>query len=179
MIDVGLYDEKTRISGEDQIICNQLRQRGLRIVQDTALQYELSCGSSQNSLWRIIKRHVVLARGQAYVFLNSGYTTSKLAETSPNRKLRKYLRGWQIAGTPLTVALLIAGLALVQQYPVVLAAALALLVLRIAAMIWMSAAYIRAAEFPRFIVVGLACDVAYCRGFVGGLLTQRKAGPSQ
>ena len=107
---VGLFDERTRISGEDQITSNALRGKGFRILQDTSLIYELSSGSSQNSLSRIVRRHVVLSRGQAYVFQQSGLETSRLASSSPNRQARKYLRAVQILEVPILLALVLGSL---------------------------------------------------------------------
>ena len=58
LIEAGLYDEQTRIAGEDQIMAIKLMRKGYRLLQDTSLIYVLSCGSSQDTIRRIIRRHL-------------------------------------------------------------------------------------------------------------------------
>lgn len=174
LIQAGLYDEKTGIAGEDQIISNRLRELGLRVVQDTSIKYEISSGSSQSTICRIIRRHTVLARGQAYVFLNSGWNTSKMAELSPNRGLRKRLRVIQLIGVP-TIGLL-ALVAVLVKSSVIAYIALGLLALRISWMCVIITPYFRMSELPLFVPIGLACDGAYAWGFFCTMLTTRKGG---
>jgi glycosyltransferase involved in cell wall biosynthesis len=164
---VGMFDEKTRISGEDQVISNGLRRKGFRIIQDTSLRYELSSGSSQNSLARIVRRHLVLSRGQAYVFRHSGIATSRLAASSPNRRSRKYLRGVQVLELP--VLLLLVGCWTVFRQPVFIQIATVLMAMRLLLVPWMARRYFRYRELSLFVPVALACDLAYGWGFMSGL----------
>jgi cellulose synthase/poly-beta-1,6-N-acetylglucosamine synthase-like glycosyltransferase len=169
---VGLFDEETRISGEDQIISNGLRRRGFRILQDTSLRYELSSGSSQSSLGRIIRRHIVLSRGQAYVFKTSGTETSYLAQTSPNRASRKRLRALQVLELPLLLLLLACWS--VTRQPVVFLSIALLVVVRIFLVLQMARRYFKSQELPLFVPLALICDVAYGGGFLWGFLRPRK-----
>jgi glycosyltransferase involved in cell wall biosynthesis len=164
---VGLYNESTRISGEDQILAIEMRNQGYRIVQDTSLIYRLSCGSSQNSLVRIIRRQRVLAQGQAYIFWRFGFGTSQLADTAPNRKERKRLRAMEIVGVSILAPAIIA--IAFFSWQVALAAAGLVGIARFALQLAHSNGRFRFAELVRMFPVVVACDVMYCVGFYRGL----------
>lgn len=162
----GRYDEKTKISGEDQVMAMALRKQGLSILQDTSLRYTLSAGSSQNTSSRIIYRQIVLARSQAFVFFKHGFETSKLAETVPNRAQRKRLRMIQIVYPPLLLATLVI---LAILFPVGIPAVLgAFLVIRFIYLLAYGLPRASFVDLLRMFPVIIACDWAYCYGFLEG-----------
>jgi len=165
---VGLYNEKTRISGEDQILATELRKRGYRLLQDTSLRYHLSVGSSQNNAWRIILRQIVLGQGQAFILMRTGFDNSRLAVTAPNRFRRRRLRMLQVAAVPLC---LIALAVLAAVSPLWFARGLlGLVALRLGYLFLESHGRFFLTETLRIFPIAVACDLTYCLGFYRGLL---------
>jgi hypothetical protein len=166
LLEIGLYDEKTRIAGEDQVVAIQLRQRGYQLLQDTALHYTLSCGSSQNTQWRIIRRQMILGQGQVFVIIKYGFGTDQMAKTAPNRRRRKRLRVLEIFGVP---AVLVGTALIGWRAPFALWWWIPGLVgLRLAYLVVENRGLFRFVEMVRMLPTVMASDVAYFIGSVRG-----------
>lgn len=90
----GYYDTTVRASGEDQLLCARMRQKGYVIYQAPALTYSLSVSDAQNSIEKLLRHHHLLARTSPYVLLKNRETLQGIAGSNAgaNRKLRTWLR---------------------------------------------------------------------------------------
>lgn len=168
LLEIGLYDELTRTAGEDQVIASALRHRGYRILQDTSLRYRLSCGSSQNTLLRVIGRQAVLARGQAFALCRIGFDTSRQAVTTPNRLRRKHLRLGQTIVVPVFF-LAVGLLCLLSWWRALVVGLIGVVVARFFLLLIQNEGLLPVWELTRMLPIAIACDFSYAFGLYQGL----------
>jgi hypothetical protein len=175
LTEVGLYNEKTKLSGEDQVLATELRKRGYRLLQDTRLRYHLSVGSSQNSPGRIIQHQIPLGQGQAFILLRTGFDNAKLAKTAPNRFRRRRLRMLQVTAVPICLGVLLVLAFCSGTW--FLSGMMLLTALRFAYLLLESHGRFGFTEVVRIFPIAAACDLTYCFGFYRGALLSLSGRP--
>ncbi|HEX8340783.1 MAG TPA: glycosyltransferase family 2 protein [Tepidisphaeraceae bacterium] len=167
LLELGGYDERTKLSGEDQVLAIKLTSRGYRLLSDTSLVYRLGAGGSQNTPTKMVRRQAVYAAGQAFIFLRYGLRTALTASSVPNRARRRQLRAAQVVGVPLLVAAGIAtAVVSIKAAAVLVGAAIGL---RFVYHLHLCGNRFPAAPCLAMFPWAIAGDVAYAMGFVGGV----------
>jgi GT2 family glycosyltransferase len=178
--EVGLYDPRLRVSGEDQVLAAKLRDRGYEVYQAPRLAYHLSVSAQQDSVLKILRHHHLFGRTTPYIVLAVPGSLDGLVGRSAgaNRKRRALLRATQLAAS---VALALVPLSLVCGWPawgwgsalVVVAATRGALFARHARAVRFSAG-----ELFVFVLLQLPLDFAYTAGILEGLLRLSRGGRS-
>ncbi len=96
--EVGLYPTDLKLAGEDQLLCESLREKGYKILQSTIDRFYLYLSFQQNSIYRLLVHTARYARAHVVILLKSRksfFAPTKL-DSSWNKQARFYMRGLQI-----------------------------------------------------------------------------------
>jgi GT2 family glycosyltransferase len=178
--EVGLYDTRLRVSGEDQVLAAKLRDRGYELYQAPRLAYHLSVSAEQDSVGKILRHLRLFGRTTPYIVLRVSGSRDGLVGPSAgaNRNRRALLRATQLAASAVYA---LVPLILLPGWPrwawgsglVLVAAARAALF----------AGHARAVRFSglelvAFVLVQPLLDLAYTAGILEGLLGLARGGRS-
>ncbi len=102
---VGMYGDKLRLAGEDQIISAQMRAAGYGTYQAPHLRYRLSVSAMQDSLGKLVAMQRRFGRVNPTILLANRGTGSGVVggQAGRNRQARTMMRGLQILGGVATV----------------------------------------------------------------------------
>jgi len=98
---VGFYDTRLRVAGEDQVLAAQLRAKGFKVYQAPQLFYHLSVSDEQDSFLKLLKHQRIFGRAHPYILIKTrGTSTGAIgSEAGANRASRTLLRVTQIMAT--------------------------------------------------------------------------------
>lgn len=102
---VGMYGDKLRLAGEDQIISAQMRAAGFSTYQAPHLRYRLSVSAMQDSLGKLVAMQRRFGRVNPTILLGHRGTGPGVVggQAGKNRQARTMMRGLQILGGVATV----------------------------------------------------------------------------
>lgn len=97
---VGMYGQKLRLAGEDQVISAQMRAAGYEVYQAPHLRYRLSVSAMQDSLGKLVALQRRFGRVNPTILLANRGTRAGVAgrRAGANRRARTMLRTLEIAG---------------------------------------------------------------------------------
>ena len=177
---VGLYDTRLRVSGEDQVLAAKLRECGYEVYQAPRLAYHLSVSAEQDSVGKILRHQRLFGRTTPYIVLKVPGSRDGLVGRSAgvNRNRRALLRATQLAASAVYA---LAALSLLAGWPgwawgsalVLVAAARGTLFARHARAVRFSAG-----EWLAFVLLQPLLDLAYTAGILEGLLHLARDGRS-
>jgi len=100
LAEVGFYDTRVRLAGEDQLLAARLRARGWSIHKAPALPYIMSLSAQQDSLWKLMRHQRMFGRTHPFLVLANRGTVAGIAGEAAggNRQSRMVLRLVQAAG---------------------------------------------------------------------------------
>ncbi len=164
--DIGFWFEGLYNSTEDQDISARMRLKGYRLLQDKRLKFALDFGTTEDTLFKVIKKQYKYAHGQGYIFLKYGLGHHLMTGKQDNRRSRIIHRFVQILMGPIVIgALACAALGSGMILPL-----LALVALR-AGHYWLnSRRWLSGIERLYCAGIGLACDVTYSLSFLSALV---------
>jgi GT2 family glycosyltransferase len=177
---VGLYDTRLRVSGEDQVLAARLREDGHEVCQAPRLAYHLSVSAEQDSALKILRHQRLFGRTTPYIVLAVPGSREGLIGpvAGANRSRRALLRATQLAASAVYA---LVPLSLLAGWPgwawgsalVLVAAARGALFARHARAVRFSAG-----ELLAFVLLQPALDLAYTAGILEGLLHLARGGRS-
>ena len=177
---VGLYDTRLRVSGEDQVLAAKLREKGYLIYQAPRLAYHLSVSAEQDTVGKILRHQRLFGRTTPYIVLATPGSHAGLLgrNAGANRTRRALLRSTQLAASAVYA---LVPLSLLAGWPawvwggalVLVAAARGALFARHA-----RAVHFSLAELLAFVLLQPLLDVAYTVGILEGLLRLARGGRS-
>jgi len=159
---IGGLNEDLFRSNEDQDLSIRMVRRGVRLLQDNSIEFQLGFGGTEDTLGKLLSKQTQYARGQAYIAVNYGLGSRNGLWTNPNRRLRALHRMSQVASLPLAAVLLL--IALVQ--PRIGLGALGVSLLLRSWWYGRLGADLRPAERLAAIALGPVCDVLYSASFL-------------
>jgi GT2 family glycosyltransferase len=169
--DVGFYDTRLRVSGEDQVLAARLRARGYAIYKAPRLEYHLSVSGEQDSVSKLLRHQRLFGRTTPYIVLAVEGSIAGLMgpRAGANRTRRALLRAVQLGGA---TTLGLAALSLVAGWPAsawLVAFGLAAFVKLALQLPHLQAVRFRAVEWLGFVSLQPVLDVWYTAGVVEGL----------
>jgi GT2 family glycosyltransferase len=170
--EVGLYDTRLRVSGEDQVLAAKLRRSGYEVYQAPRLVYHLSVSAEQDSVSKILRHQWLFGRTTPYIVLKIPGSREGLVGSSAgsNRLRRALLRATQLVAC---AAYVLVPLSLLGGWPAwVWGGTLALVAAVRGALFARHARAVRlsALDLAAFVLLQPILDLAYSVGILEGLV---------
>jgi len=180
LAEIGYYDSRLKLAGEDQLLAARLRAKGWTVHKAPALTYVMSLSAQQDSLWKLLRHQQMFGRAHPFILLANRGTAAGIAGDSAggNRTARMILRVVQLLGAAsyvnLPLVLLLGAPTVCWLLPLVLVFGAKLLLFRL----HMAVVRMGKARTALFWLLQIPADLAYTAGVFQGLWILRRRDPN-